>query len=101
MLHFPFVTKITTFNITKNTLLSISNPHHKFLATVIVIVNSSFLERPQKRSRVNQFIHRRLTGTEFTHKLFCLLVIWIKMPLRHWDWVSQAVLAFKLWNNNQ
>jgi len=65
MLHFLFVTKITTFNITKNTLFSISNPHHKFLATVIVsvIVNSRFLVRPQKRSRGNQFIHRRLTRT--------------------------------------
>src|SRR6218665_1623158 len=38
---------------------------------------------------------------EYAQKYFCLLVIWIKFLLRHWDWVSQAVLAFKLWNNNQ
>src|SRR6218665_2753601 len=31
---------------------------------VIVIVNSRFLERPQKRSRGNQLIHRRLTKTK-------------------------------------
>src|SRR6218665_2686006 len=31
---------------------------------VIVIVNSRFLERPQKRSRRNQRIHRRLTKTK-------------------------------------
>jgi len=31
---------------------------------VIVIVNSRFLERPQKRSRRNQLIHRRLTKTK-------------------------------------
>src|SRR5688572_24059298 len=31
---------------------------------VIVIVNSIFLQRPQKRSRGNQLIHRRLTKTE-------------------------------------
>ena len=31
---------------------------------VIVIVNSWFLERPQKRSRRNQLIHRRLTKTK-------------------------------------
>src|SRR6218665_179989 len=31
---------------------------------VIVIVNSRFLERPQKRSRENQLIHRRLTRTK-------------------------------------
>src|SRR6218665_3018924 len=30
----------------------------------IVIVNSRFLERPQKRSRRNQLIHRRLTKTK-------------------------------------
>src|SRR6218665_2081250 len=30
----------------------------------IVIVNSRFLERPQKRSRGNQLIHRRLTKTK-------------------------------------
>ena len=30
---------------------------------VIVIVNSRFLERPQKLSRGNQLIHRRLTKT--------------------------------------
>src|SRR6218665_921158 len=29
-----------------------------------VIVNSRFLERPQKRSRANQLIHRRLTKTK-------------------------------------
>src|SRR6218665_973269 len=29
-----------------------------------VIVNSRFLERPQKRSRGNQLIHRRLTETK-------------------------------------
>src|SRR6218665_834465 len=29
----------------------------------IVIVNSTFLERPQKRSRRNQLIHMRLTKT--------------------------------------
>src|SRR6218665_1588932 len=33
---------------------------------VIVIVNSRFLERPQKRSRRNQLIHRRLTKTRST-----------------------------------
>src|SRR6218665_2090628 len=31
---------------------------------IIVIVNSWFLERPQKRSRRNQLIHRRLTKTK-------------------------------------
>src|SRR6218665_2631373 len=31
---------------------------------VIVIVNSRFLERPQKRSHRNQLIHRRLTKTK-------------------------------------
>src|SRR6218665_2543957 len=35
------------------------NPH-------IVIVNSRFLQRPQKRSRRNQLIHRRLTETKST-----------------------------------
>ena len=30
----------------------------------IVILNSRFLERPQKRSRRNQLIHRRLTKTK-------------------------------------
>src|SRR5688572_28723118 len=30
----------------------------------IIIVNSIFLQRPQKRSRGNQLIHRRLTKTE-------------------------------------
>ena len=34
------------------------------LGFVIVIVNSRFLERPQKRSRRNQLIHRRLTKTK-------------------------------------
>ena len=29
----------------------------------IVIVNSRFLQRPQKRSRKNQLIHRHLTKT--------------------------------------
>src|SRR6218665_1340856 len=31
---------------------------------VIVIVNSRFLERPQKRNRGNQLIHRHLTKTK-------------------------------------
>jgi len=31
---------------------------------VIIIINSRFLERPQKRSRRNQLIHRRLTKTK-------------------------------------
>jgi len=31
---------------------------------VIVIVNSRFSQRPQKRSRGNQHIHRRLTKTK-------------------------------------
>src|SRR6218665_1617600 len=31
---------------------------------IIVIVNSRFLERPQKRSRRNQLIHSRLTKTK-------------------------------------
>ena len=31
---------------------------------VIVIVNSRFLERPQKQSRRNQLIHKRLTKTK-------------------------------------
>src|SRR6218665_2986636 len=31
---------------------------------VIVIVNSRFLERPQKRSRRNQLTHRRFTKTK-------------------------------------
>src|SRR6218665_3354162 len=31
---------------------------------VIVIPNLRFLQRPQKRSRRNQFIHRRLTRTQ-------------------------------------
>jgi len=31
---------------------------------IIVIVNSRFLERPQKRNRKNQLIHRRLTRTK-------------------------------------
>src|SRR6218665_2759753 len=31
---------------------------------VIVIINSRFLESPQKRSRGNQLIHRRLTRTK-------------------------------------
>ena len=30
----------------------------------MVIVNSRFIERPQKRSRGNQLIHRRLTKTK-------------------------------------
>src|SRR6218665_435061 len=33
---------------------------------VIVIVNSRFLQRPQKRSRRNQLIHRRLSKTKST-----------------------------------
>ena len=36
----------------------------KFRCFVIVIVNSCFLERPQKQSRRNQLIHRRLTKTK-------------------------------------
>ena len=32
--------------------------------TNIVIVNSRFLQRPQKRSRGNQLIHRRLSKTK-------------------------------------
>jgi len=35
MLHFPFVTKITTFNITKIHYYQYPNPHHKFLATTL------------------------------------------------------------------
>src|SRR6218665_3920931 len=31
---------------------------------ILVIVNSRFIERPQKRSRGNQLIHRRLTKTK-------------------------------------
>src|SRR6218665_685151 len=34
------------------------------IVIIIVIVNSRFLERPQKRSRRNQLIHRRLTKTK-------------------------------------
>ena len=34
------------------------------LSFVIVIVNSRFLERPQKRSRRNPLIHSRLTKTK-------------------------------------
>jgi len=33
---------------------------------MIVIVNSVFLQRPQKRSRRNQLIHRRLPKTKST-----------------------------------
>jgi len=42
-----------------------------------------------------------LSDRSFTYKHFCLLVICIKLSLRHWDWVNQAVLTFKVWNNNQ
>ena len=38
--------------------------HFWHIVIVIVIVNSWFLERPQKRSRRNQLIHRRLTKTK-------------------------------------
>jgi len=34
------------------------------IVIVIVLVNSRFLKRPQKRSRGNQLIHRRITGTK-------------------------------------
>src|SRR6218665_3121539 len=42
-------------------LLSMRGLHE---VIVIVIVKSRFLERPQKRSRRNQLIHRRLTKTK-------------------------------------
>ena len=34
------------------------------LSIVIVIINSVFLQRPQKRSHENQLIHRRLSKTK-------------------------------------
>ena len=37
---------------------------HCYFIIVIVIVNSRFLQRPQKRSRGNQRIHRRLSKTK-------------------------------------
>jgi len=43
---------------------SISKPKYLLELLVIVIVNSWFLERPQKRNRRNQLIHRRLTKTK-------------------------------------
>ena len=43
----------------------ILNPDPRpWFSIVIVIVNSRFLERPQKRRRRNQLIHRRLTKTK-------------------------------------
>src|SRR6218665_98573 len=36
----------------------------KYVYIVIVILNSRFLERPQKRSRGNQLIHMRLSNTK-------------------------------------
>ena len=36
----------------------------KFKLIVTVIVSSIFLQRPQKRSRGNQLIHRRLSKTK-------------------------------------
>src|SRR6218665_879224 len=39
-------------------------PAQFVIVIVIVIVNSRFLERPQKRSRRNQLIHRRLIKTK-------------------------------------
>jgi len=36
MLHFPFVTKITTFNITKYININ-PKPHHKFLAMPLIV----------------------------------------------------------------
>src|SRR6218665_560722 len=38
--------------------------YHAVFIFEIVIVISRFLERPQKRSRRNQLIHRRLTKTK-------------------------------------
>jgi len=38
--------------------------YHAAHFIVIVIVNSIFLQRPQKRSRGNQLIHRRLSKTK-------------------------------------
>ena len=42
----------------------VSDSFIKVIVIVIVIVNSWFLERPQKRSRRNQLIYRRLTKTK-------------------------------------
>ena len=36
----------------------------RFVLTVVVIVNSRFLQRPQKRSRSKQLINRCLTKTK-------------------------------------
>ena len=41
--------------------IGIYNVGQTLYVRIIVIVNSRFLERPQKRSRRNQLIHRRLT----------------------------------------
>src|SRR6218665_2336910 len=44
-------------------------PHgadHLPLSTCVVIVNSIFLQRPQKRDLGNQLIHRRLSKTKST-----------------------------------
>src|SRR6218665_4159918 len=53
-------------------LLKMSSKSHycSYLSTpavkqiIVVIVNSTFLERPQKRSRRNQLIHMHLTKTK-------------------------------------
>ena len=44
----------------------------------IVIVNSRFLERPQKRCRGNQLIHRRLTRTKSTVKRAAVKILRVR-----------------------
>src|SRR6218665_2631190 len=48
----------------KNTFMLLVSCNFVSKYDVIVIVNSRFLERPQKRSHRNQLIHRRLTKTK-------------------------------------
>jgi len=43
---------------------------------VTVIVNSRFLQRPQKQSRENQIIHRRLTWTKLIGRGIKLKRFW-------------------------
>ena len=147
MQHFPFVTNITTFVITKYILIN-PKPQHQLLATtmfsaiecaiecstIIILARWSwiclglqitqcifvkvlnrialmfsnlqkilflrFIIIADARCKICNQLNSSFDRSS-THKHFCLMVIWIKLPLRHWDWVSQAALAFKLWNNNQ
>jgi len=59
------------------------NQSHR-IYIVIVIVNSRFLQRPQKRSRGSQLVHRRLTRTKSICRGF-KIQIGRQTIRRNWD----------------